>query len=133
PGAITAGPGRLKAQSVSIDTLIAYAFGVQPAQIANLKPGLGIYDVEGEAAGAHPPAELKVMLQTLLAERFNLKLHREMREIPVERLVTGKDLKLRLAALAEPDPRGFSLRASERGPNFLKAKATAMSLASLAD
>jgi uncharacterized protein (TIGR03435 family) len=34
------------------------------------------------------------MLQELLAERFRLKFHREMREMPVDRLVIGKDLKL---------------------------------------
>ncbi len=72
------------------------------------------------------------MLQALLAERFRLKLHREIREMPVERLVIGKDLKLK-ATEAEADPHGFTLRASERGPSFLKAKATAMSLQWLAD
>jgi uncharacterized protein (TIGR03435 family) len=73
------------------------------------------------------------MLQGLLADRFRLKFHREMREIPVERLVIGKDLKLKATELAEADPHGFSLRASERGHSFLKAKASAMSLDWLAD
>ena len=93
----------------------------------------GIFDVEGKADGAHSPAELRVMLQALLAERFRLKLHREMREMPVLRLVIGKDLKLKAAGLAEADPHGFTLRASERGPSFLKAQATAMSLEWLAN
>jgi uncharacterized protein (TIGR03435 family) len=61
-GRITAGPGRLKAQSVSIDALMAYAYDVQPAQIADVKPGLGIYDVEGKAGGAYSRAGLRVML-----------------------------------------------------------------------
>ena len=132
-GRITAGPGRLKAQSVSIDALIAYAYDVQPAQIADVKPGLGIYDVEGKAGSAYSRAGLRVMLQGLLAERFRLSFHRETREMPVERLVIGKDLKLKATGLAEADPRGFTLRASERGPGFLKAKASAMSLEWLAD
>jgi uncharacterized protein (TIGR03435 family) len=133
PSRITADPGRLKAQSVSIDALIAYAYGVQPAQIADLKPGLGRYDVEGKADGAYSPAQLRGMLQGLLAERFRLRFHREMREMPVERLVIGKDLKLQATKSAEADPRGFALHASERGPGFLKAKASAMSLEWLAD
>jgi uncharacterized protein (TIGR03435 family) len=133
PSRITADPGRLRAQSVSIGTLIAYAYKVQPAQIANLKSGLGIYDVEGKAEGAYSPAELRVMLQGLLAERFRLKFHREMREMQVDRLVIGKRLMLQATEVAEPDPRGFTLHASERGPSFLKAKATAMSLEWLTD
>lgn len=133
PNRITADPGRLRAQSVSIDALIAYAYDVEPAQIVNLKSELARYDVEGKADGAYSRAELRVMLQALLAERFHLKFHREKREMPVLRLVIGKDLKLKATGLAEPDPRGFTLRASERGPSFLKAKATAMSLQWLAD
>lgn len=130
---ITTDPGRLKAQSVSIGALIEYAYGVQPIQIVGLKSGPDIYDVEGKAAGDYAPAELRVMLQGLLAERFGLKFHREMREMRVDRLVVGKDLKLQAAELADADPRGFTLHASDRGPSFLKAQATAMSLEWLAN
>jgi uncharacterized protein (TIGR03435 family) len=134
PSRITADPGRLNAQSVSIAALIAYAYGVQPAQIVDLKPGLGLYyDVEGKADGAYSLAELRVMLRGLLAERFRLKFHREIREMQVDRLVIGRDLKLKATELAEADPRGFTLRVSERGPGFLKAKASAMSLEWLAN
>jgi uncharacterized protein (TIGR03435 family) len=133
PTRITAGPQSWKAQSVSIATLIAYAYGVQPAQLAALKPGLGLYDVEGKADGAHSPAEFRVMLQGLLAERFHLKIHREMREIAVDRLVVGKNLKLHPSESDQADPRGFTLHASERSPLFLKAISTGMSLEWLAD
>jgi uncharacterized protein (TIGR03435 family) len=133
PSRITADPGRLKAESISIDALIAYAYDVQPPQIVDLKSGPGLYDVEGKAVGAYSPSELRVMLQGLLAERFRLKFHREIREMPVERLVIGRDLKLHATELADVDPHGFTLRASERGPRFLKAKASAMSLEWLAN
>lgn len=133
PNRITTEPGRLKAQSVSIDALIAYAYGVQPTQIVGLKSGLGVFDVEGKADGSYSRAELCGMLQGLLAERFRLKLHGEMREMQVDRLVIGKDLKLRATGLTEADPRGFTLGASERGPAFLRAKASAMSLEWLAN
>jgi len=134
PSQITADPGRLKAQSVSIGGLIAWAYDVQPAQIVDLKSGLGTYyDVEGKADGAYSRAELRVMLQGLLAERFRLKVRRETREMQVDRLVIGKDLKLKATELVEADPRGFTLRAGERGPGYLKAKASAMSLEWLAD
>ena len=48
------------------------------------------------------------MLQGLLADRFRLKFHREMREIPVERLVIGKDLKLKATALTEAPARIYT-------------------------
>jgi uncharacterized protein (TIGR03435 family) len=77
--------------------------------------------------------ELRVMLQGLLAERFHLKFHCEMREMQVDRLVIGKDPKMHVSQLSEADARGFTLRASERGPSFLTAKASAMSLQWLVD
>jgi len=133
PSRITADPGRLNGQSISIGDLIAYAYGVQPAQILGLKSGLGIYDVEATADGAYSRAELRVMLQGLLTDRFRLKFHREKREMSVDRLVIDKNLKLKATKLTEADPRGFTLRASERSSSILKAKATAMSLEWLVD
>ena len=133
PRRITADPGRWRGESVSIDNLIAYAYGVQPAQIVGLKSGLGMYDVEGKADGAHSQAELRVMLQGLLTERFRLKFHRDKRELPAELLVATKDLKMKPANLPEADPRGYKLGASERGRSFVRAKATAMSIEWLAD
>ncbi len=127
PNQITTEPGRLRAQSVSIDALIAYAYDVQPSRIVGLKSDLGIFDVEGKAEGSYSRAELCEMLQGLLTERFGLKLHREIREMRVGRLMIGKDLKLRASELTEADPHGFTLHTSER-PGFLKAKASAISL-----
>jgi len=98
-----------------------------------MKSGLGMYDIEGKADGAYSQAELRVMLQGLLTDRFRLKFHGEKRELPAELLVTGKDLRLKATTLAHADPRGYRLGASERGASFLKAKATAMSLGWLAD
>jgi len=133
PRRITAFPGRLNGESVSIDRLIAFAYGVQPAQIVGLKSGLGMYDVEGKADGAYSQAELRVMLQGLLTDRFRLKFHREDRELPAELLLASKDLKLKAANSPEADPRGFKLGASARGPSFVKATSTAVSLGWLAD
>ena len=73
------------------------------------------------------------MLQGLLAERFRLKFHREMRGMPVERLMIGNDLKLKATEVTEADSRGFTLRGSGRGPGFVKAEASAMSLEWLTD
>jgi uncharacterized protein (TIGR03435 family) len=52
------------------------------------------FDVQAKPADALPSlrqSDLQAMLQSLLEERFQLKLHREMREIAVYNLVIGKD------------------------------------------
>jgi len=77
PSQTIAEPGRLKAQAVSIGALIGYAYGVPPVQIAGMKSRPDLYDIEGKADGPYSRAELCVMLQGLLAERFEPKFHRE--------------------------------------------------------
>ncbi len=51
------------------------------------------YDIVAKAAGSGTPtrSEFRQMLKTLLAERFNLKVHHEMKEMPVYALVVGKN------------------------------------------
>jgi uncharacterized protein (TIGR03435 family) len=48
-------------------------------------------DAKGEGDGTLTKAQAKQMLQTLLAERFQVKVHRETRELPVYALVVGKN------------------------------------------
>ena len=62
------------------------------------------------------------MLQGLLADRFRMRFHREMREMTVDRLVIGKELKLRQSGSAEADPHGFTLHASEREARFSESE-----------
>jgi uncharacterized protein (TIGR03435 family) len=52
-----------------------------------------LYDIEARAPGAGVPTmdEVRQMLQTLLAERFQLKFHRETKEQPVYDLVVGNN------------------------------------------
>ena len=49
------------------------------------------YDILAKTGGPVPPAELRLMLQDLLAQRFKLALHRETRMLPVYELVVAKD------------------------------------------
>jgi uncharacterized protein (TIGR03435 family) len=42
-----------------------------------------LYDIEAKAPGREPPARLRLMLQTLLTERFRLATHREIRDLSV--------------------------------------------------
>jgi uncharacterized protein (TIGR03435 family) len=54
---------------------------------------LDMYDIAAKAEGEVPRTrpEFRRMLQSLLADRFQLRFHREMRELPVYFLVIGKD------------------------------------------
>jgi uncharacterized protein (TIGR03435 family) len=48
------------------------------------------YDIVAKAPDNTPKDQILIMLQALLTERFQLKLHREQREMPVYLLVIGK-------------------------------------------
>jgi uncharacterized protein (TIGR03435 family) len=70
--------------------------------------GDSFYDITAKAEGdeARTTDEFRLMMRSLLAERFRLRFHREMREIPVYALIVAKGgVKLREAAPdADPTP-----------------------------
>ena len=49
-----------------------------------------LYDIEAKAEGDPPREQMKLMLQSLLADRFKLVAHRETRQLPVYALVVKK-------------------------------------------
>jgi uncharacterized protein (TIGR03435 family) len=79
--------GRFVAANVPLRLLIRTAFQLQDDQIVGGPDWLASdrFDIEARAAGvAGPPtAELLMMLQSLLTERFALTTHREIREISI--------------------------------------------------
>jgi len=88
---------RFNEDFASLTDLIMDAYSVRRYQIASLPDwgdsGHDVYDVAAEVEGERTPtlAEVRRMLQTLLADRFQLKLHHETRELPVYALVAGKN------------------------------------------
>src|SRR5215475_7372993 len=99
PG-ITLPMGRCISRFEPLRTVIALAYDIPPALLYPYegKVVIGpswinseIFDIEAKAESPATEAQLKLMLQTLLAERFRLKLHREEREMPVYALVAGKN------------------------------------------
>jgi uncharacterized protein (TIGR03435 family) len=103
-GGVPSGP-RLTMEAMSLDDLISWAYSVKPWQVTGGPPWAGIhkdrtrlgsgdrrFDISARAEGeaARPIDEFRRMLQTLLAERFRLTLHRESRETPVYALVPDK-------------------------------------------
>src|SRR5262245_17293743 len=105
PG-ITIPRGRCIARYEPLRTLVALAYDIPPASMypydGQVLSGpdwinTAMYAVEGKAESAATEAQLKQMLQALLADRFNLKLHRETKEMPVYALVAKSGLKLQPA------------------------------------
>ena len=67
------------------------------------RKGEVIFDITGKAAPETPREQLRVMLQTLLTERFQIKLHREQRQASYLALTQGKkSLKIQESDPATP-------------------------------
>ena len=90
-------PGSLIAHSATPATCIGWAYGVPSSQISAANSTVSgqlesaRYSIVAKTAGPAPESQLRIMLQTLLAERFNLVLHRQSREIRVLALVVEKN------------------------------------------
>lgn len=76
--------------------LVMAAYDVKDFQIAGVPAILGrdqFYDIAAKVEGEDTPVleRVRLMLQTLLADRFQLRLHRETKELSVYDLVVGKN------------------------------------------
>jgi uncharacterized protein (TIGR03435 family) len=98
PTPIRATGNRFTDKMATLQDLVMQAYGVRAYQIVNLPDWAQTikgeqYDIDARAAGEAQPSEsqLRAMLQSLLAERFQLRLHREMKDLPVYALVIGKN------------------------------------------
>ena len=108
-------PGRLVADA-PVRLLIQRAYGVQGFQVAGGPEWIDSerFEVEGKSAGNATRAQLLLMLQSLLEDRFQLQFHRETRELPVYALVASKSgLKL-----PPPKPDGCEEPASDAAPGW---------------
>ncbi len=85
------GPERFQAL-VIVPQLIQWAYNVKDFQVSGAPQWCGREWFEVQATAGHPSseAEIKQMVQALLADRFKLKLHRETKEIPIYALLVGK-------------------------------------------
>jgi uncharacterized protein (TIGR03435 family) len=91
-GNIPNAPDRFVRPNVSVSQLMEYAFDVRAFQIIG-GPGWvrsDRYEVSAKAETAVPQAQMRLMVQRLLAERFGLEGHRETREMDTYGLVTAR-------------------------------------------
>jgi uncharacterized protein (TIGR03435 family) len=84
--------GRFRARATTLKFLLEWAYGIQPSQHAGGPPWINTdrYDIVAKAEGNATDDQMKLMVQTLLADRFKLKLHHESRPLPVYVVSAGK-------------------------------------------
>jgi uncharacterized protein (TIGR03435 family) len=86
--------GRFTATNARLRMLIGLAYNKQDFEISGGPAWLGSdgFDIEAKAADSSVgPDQMRPMLQKLLEDRFQLKVHREPRDVPVYALVAGKN------------------------------------------
>jgi uncharacterized protein (TIGR03435 family) len=86
-------PGSFRAMAADIKRLMAFAYNVRDIQVSGGPrwADTELFDIEAKATGPATTAEFRLMVQSLLADRFQLKLHRESKEQAVFHLVVGKN------------------------------------------
>jgi uncharacterized protein (TIGR03435 family) len=88
----TSAGGRVNVTNFTLKELIVFAYRVQPFQISGGPAWLATvhWDVSAKPENSPKQGEVPLMLQSLLAERFQLTLHRETKELPIYALVLAK-------------------------------------------
>ena len=87
------GGGRLSATNVSLRLLIRMFYGLQEFQIVGGPAWQASqkFDIVAKGEDGATTEQLAPMVKTLLAERFKLKTHTEMREMPISTLLIARD------------------------------------------
>jgi uncharacterized protein (TIGR03435 family) len=85
--------GRITYTGITVRGLIRDAYGLRmyPPAAASDPLATDRYDIFAKASGEASKEQTMRMLQSLLAERFKLALHRETKQLPVYALVVGKN------------------------------------------
>jgi uncharacterized protein (TIGR03435 family) len=88
-------PGRFKAINATVSFLIQYAFSLKDFQLSGGPGWIGSdkFDIDARSEAKAQDLgdrEFPPMMRTLLADRFHLKFHREMKELPVYALTVAK-------------------------------------------
>src|ERR1700733_10419914 len=83
--------GRFVSLAQNLRTAFFWAYNARPFQVSGLPKWIdandAVFDIEAKAAGPVSEDQCKLMFQTLLADRFKLTLHREVKELAAYALV----------------------------------------------
>lgn len=94
PSSLRVTAGRAAMQNVSLKKVMLNAYGI-PDDREYMIDGPDFltsehFDIEATFPADTPVAKVREMMQTMLAERFNLALHKETRQLPMYSLVVAK-------------------------------------------
>jgi uncharacterized protein (TIGR03435 family) len=123
---------RVTATASRLMDMIYTAYHVRPNQVVGL-PGWAAsehYDLEATAGQAITVEQMRAMLQTLLAQRFQLQVHRETREIPMYSLALGKSGPKFKESAVDETPNGSIMGDGVGMMHMVVAKGTMAQLAS---
>ena len=104
-GIETGDPGQFTATRIPLLNLILWAYGRIPSQVASSRSlEMDRYNIVAKVLPGTTAAQVRVMMQNLLAERIGLVVHHEVQRGPIYELVVAKSgLKMKSA---EPVPSG---------------------------
>ena len=85
-------PGRVNMTGMTVRRLLAQAYEIHDSQIIGGPDWLGSqgYDISATLSGTPPPEERRMMMKTLLRDRFKLTFHTEKRDLPIYALVVQR-------------------------------------------
>jgi uncharacterized protein (TIGR03435 family) len=88
----TSDPGQVFYSGASLSRLILVAYGAKAYQLSGPAwMGTGKFDIVAKVPDGSSKQQVRLMLQNLLAERFDLKLHHESQDLMGYELQIGKD------------------------------------------
>lgn len=124
---LSPGGRRFTATNQLMLELILFAYDVSPRQISGIPSAFfqERYDIEATCELPMTKEQLPHMLQVLLAERFHLSIHREIKEQPVYALILGKGA----SRLHKSMPEGGKPSLRQNGYSFTFTNAAMSNLA----
>jgi bla regulator protein blaR1 len=86
-------PELFRVTNVTVSRLIQVAYGIEGCQVAGGPDwsGSDLFDITAKPQGLAKTDQINLMLQSLLADRFQLVIRRETKEMPVYALVVAKN------------------------------------------
>jgi uncharacterized protein (TIGR03435 family) len=106
-GSLQFGAGRVVGRNVTARRIVLAAYRLTPFQLSGGPAWLDSdrFDMDAKSDSPADKDQLRQMLQTVLADRFNLVVHRGTKEMPVYTMIVGKKgLKLLEWKNGEPMP-----------------------------
>jgi bla regulator protein BlaR1 len=85
-------PGRVNLTGVSVRRLLTQAYEIHDSQIIGGPDWLGAqgYDINATLTGTPSPEQRRMMMKTLLRDRFKLTFHTEKRDLPLYALIVQR-------------------------------------------